>query len=339
MTITRFLSHIGIRHPSKKIISYLVAVTFMFYIGLYPLMSTITEKRRSLSIVNAAEENHKIFFKRKKVTAFLFVLVLTGPKNFDRRNAMRSTWLNLTELPSIGRKFVIGTADLSSDAEIKLNEEQSQHNDLVYLPNLKDDYSKLTLKLLYALTWMNENIEYSFLLKVDDDTFARLDIILQELNTKYFGLHNLYWGFHRGDARVKYAGRWAELKWKLCDRYLPYALGGGYILSMKLVQFIANTSSMLELYNSEDVSLGAWLSPLKLTRVHDVRFDTEWKTRGCRNVHIISHKQSIQDMHQKFAQLKNNGKLCITETSIRPSYIYSWNGPPSQCCVRRYGIP
>lgn len=269
MTLTRFLSHIGIRHPSKKIISYLVAVTFMFYIGLYPLMSTITEKRRSLSIVNAAEENHKIFFKRKKVTAFLFVIVLTGPKNFDRRNAMRSTWLNLTELPSIGRKFVIGTADLSSDAEIKLNEEQSQHNDLVYLPNLKDDYSKLTLKLLYALTWMNENIEYSFLLKVDDDTFARLDIILQELNTKYFGLHNLYWGFHRGDARVKYAGRWAELKWKLCDRYLPYALGGGYILSMKLVEFIANTSSMLELYNSEDVSLGVFkcfpaLFPVKI---------------------------------------------------------------------------
>ncbi len=90
----------------------------------------------------------------------------------------------------------------------------------------------------------------------------------------------------------------------LCDRYLPYALGGGYVLSHDLVAYIAATADMFSFYNSEvsdllffassiphhreslpfpllqDVSVGTWLAPLNITRQHDIRFDTEWKVRS-----------------------------------------------------------
>ena len=84
---------------------------------------------------------------------------------------------------------------------------------------------------------------------------------------------------------------------------------------------------------------GAWLAPLQVNRVHDFRFDTEYRSRGCNNLHIISHKQSIDEMHQKHRQLRETGKLCVEETHLRNSFIYNWAAPPTECCKRVGGIP
>jgi hypothetical protein len=63
----------------------------------------------------------------------------------------------------------------------------------------------------------------------------------------------------------------------LCDLYLPYATGGGYLLGTQLVTYLAENAQLVDRFFNEDVSVGAWLAPLNVTRVHDTRFDTEWK--------------------------------------------------------------
>ena len=85
--------------------------------------------------------------------------------------------------------------------------------------------------------------------------------------------------------------------------------------------------------------VGAWLAPLQVSRVHDYRFNTEYRSRGCNNQHIVSHKQSIDDMYQKHKQLQEAGKLCSQETHLRNSFVYNWAVPPSQCCKRVGRIP
>lgn len=45
-------------------------------------------------------------------------------------------------------------------------------------------------------------------------------------------------------------------------------------------------------FRSEDVAVGAWLAGLDVRYVHDPRFDTEFRSRGCNNQYIITHKQS-----------------------------------------------
>lgn len=40
-------------------------------------------------------------------------------------------------------------------------------------------------------------------------------------------------------------------RWFLSDTYLPYALGGGYVLGMDLAVYIARNRELLSLYNSE----------------------------------------------------------------------------------------
>ncbi|XP_010848533.1 PREDICTED: beta-1,3-galactosyltransferase 6 [Bison bison bison] len=149
----------------------------------------------------------------------------------------------------------------------------------------------------------------------------------------------LYWGFFSGRGRVRPGGRWREAAWQLCDYYLPYALGGGYVLSADLVRYLRLSREYLRAWHSEDVSLGAWLAPVDVQREHDPRFDTEYKSRGCNNQYLVTHKQSLEDMLEKHRTLTHEGRLCKREVQLRLSYVYDWSAPPSQCCQRKEGIP
>ncbi|XP_068732021.1 beta-1,3-galactosyltransferase 6-like [Montipora capricornis] len=285
-------------------------------------------------------ERNKNYLSHGVRDTFLFIVVLTSPRGKERRDAIRETWFSHLKVvnSSVTARFVVGAKELPQNDREDLEKENNNYGDILFLPELKDSYYELTNKVLQSFLWADYNINSSYLMKVDDDTFVRLDIILSELE-KNFSRTKLYWGFFRGDAHVKFHGPWAENDWHLCDRYLPYAQGGGYILSGDLVNFIARNADLLQKFNSEDVSVGAWLAPLQVNRLHDFRFDTEYRSRGCNNLHIVSHKQSISEMYQKHRQLQENRKLCIEETRLRNSFIYNWAVPPTECCMRVGGIP
>lgn len=273
-------------------------------------------------------------------SAFLAVLVVSGPKYTERRSIIRSTWLGAAR-GDVWSRFVVGTAGLAPEELHALELEQSRHRDLLLLPDLRDSYENLTLKILAMYVWLDQRLDFRFVLKADDDTFVRLDVIAEELRAKDSAgnLRRFYWGFFSGHSRVKSGGRWKESAWLLCDFYLPYALGGGYILSADLVRYLSLNRDYLNVWQNEDVSLGAWLAPVELKRVHDPRFDTEYKSRGCNNKYIVTHKQSIEDMLEKHQTLAKEGKLCKEEVKLRMSYVYDWSVPPSQCCQRKDNIP
>lgn len=74
----------------------------------------------------------------------------------------------------------------------------------------------------------------------------------------------LYWGFLDGRAKPFRQGKWREPSYFVCDRYLPYQLGGGYVLSNALSTFISQNVDILRYYRSEDVSVGVWLAGLQV---------------------------------------------------------------------------
>ena len=276
--------------------------------------------------------------KNNKTKCFLFVMILSSINGKSRRDAIRSTWMldHIKLEPKVIIKFIIGTSSLGPDQS--LYTEQEQYNDLLLLPELKESFNNLTRKVLSSFVHINKLFSYQYLLKGDDDSFIRLDVLLHELSlrpshTKY------YWGFFDGRSVPKKAGRYKESEWFVCDLYIPYALGGGYVLSNDLVSRMVVNSDGLQLYNSEDISVGLWLSGFDIERKHDVRFDTEYKSRGCHNDYLVSHKQSESDMIEKYTNIKRNGKQCTTEKQVRGSYHYNWKVPPSQCCKREKGIP
>lgn len=281
-------------------------------------------------------------------SGLLFVMILSSPDKEGalRRDSIRNTWVHLDREKGINPtakndliyKFFVGSSLLHPIVKSELINEQQMFGDVVFLPQLVDSYDNLTLKVLHAFVWVAANEHFTFVLKCDDDSYVQSKAILEELmQWQSKGRHlMLYWGFFRGDSTVKKSGKWKENNWFLCDRYLPYAHGGGYVLSFDLVELIARNSPYLTLYKSEDVSVGVWLASFNVNRVHDVRFDTEYVSRGCQNEYLISHKQTIQDMKDKYTNFIRTGFLCKREFQIHPSFEYSWHEFPSKCCKRSF---
>ncbi|KZC08806.1 PREDICTED: beta-1,3-galactosyltransferase 6 [Dufourea novaeangliae] len=271
----------------------------------------------------------------------LVILVLSSPDNLEQRATIRKTWL-AQKYATVRHLFVIGTLDILPEQRETLQSEKYKFNDLLLLPRLTDSYGTLTKKVLYALKEVYEYYDFDFLMKSDDDTFILVHKILKELEKwESKGTRKeLYWGFFNGKAQVKRSGPWKETDWILCDYYLPYALGGGYVLSYNLVKFIALNMDILKLHKAEDVSVGLWLAPLaNIERKHDVRFDTEYRSRGCSNQYIVTHKQTVANMKNIYEYYQASGALCAKEIRNRMSYHYNWTVPPSQCCNVQSGIP
>nr|CAB3224847.1 beta-1,3-galactosyltransferase 6 [Phallusia mammillata] len=339
MITKRKIVHLLRRNPTTAALCAVLVLLLLYtFFTRLDQGKQIEEKEKRLWISQNGE--------RSTIDVFLMVLVMTGPNNIDRRNAIRNTWLaahvgeKQDGYSEIRYRFVIGVKNLPQSITDKLSSENKEYGDLLLLEELEDSYKKLSTKLGLMCEWLQNNIKFAFMLKVDDDTFVRLDKVQWDLKMDpYKYVPTLYWGYFYGKATVKQSGQWKETEWKLCDYYLPYARGGGYVIAFDLVKFVGNNWRMFQTYLSEDVTLGAWLAPLKLTRVHDFRFDTEYKTRGCKNQFIISHKQSIDDMNLKHQSLQSTGDLCEKEVSFFNGYEYNWNVPPSKCCVRSDGVP
>jgi len=266
---------------------------------------------------------------------FLVVLILSAPDDRDSRDAVRQTWFHF--LPSDCRAyFAVGTQDLLESKLDVLHTEMAEYSDLILLPDITDTYRSLTNKLVRAFTWLIDNVEFSYVFKADLDTFARIQVIVEELHNRKSEERPLYWGFFDGRARVKNSGRWAESSWTLCDRYLPHARGGGYVLSVEIVDFVANNVAVLQRFSSEDVSVGVWTAPLNIERWHDPRFDTEHVSRGCHDSYIVTHKRDPVALRTLYRNLLETGRLCGQNGQFRRrlSYIYDWSVPPSLCCIR-----
>lgn len=269
--------------------------------------------------------------KQKRATVTLAVFVMSAPSHFESRNVIRQTWA-LQGPKNTCVYFVLGTGNLKPLEKKAIITESNKHNDLVILDDFTESYSTLTKKLIETLKWADNNINMDYFMKVDEDTFVRLDQVLHKLTAK--PKQFLYWGFFDGRAHVKKTGKWAEKDFVLCDRYLPYALGGGYVLSQDLVHYVATNAENFQIFNNEDVSLGTWLAPLKVKRIHDPNFNTEYKSRGCYNSYLVTHKQSVEDMKELNRSLHVNGRLCEAEYRTRLSYVYNWDDIPTKCCNR-----
>ncbi|XP_058059766.1 beta-1,3-galactosyltransferase 6 [Anopheles bellator] len=246
--------------------------------------------------------------------------------------------------------FAIGTGGQPKNVRRALYEEQRVFGDILELEDLHDSYGNLTVKVLRSMQHIDTKYDFKYLAKLDDDTYVKLDLLAEDLLSYYEKLHRehqaspsgaipieLYWGYFRGAATIQKHGVWQEHDYKLCDRYGPYALGGGYVLSKGLVSFIASYADRLSAYRSEDIAVGTWLAPFRnIHRRHDVRFDTAWKPRACQNYHLLLHKRTARHMRDLY-----RGEMCTHEEDTPAAggggptpaeYYYDWSQPPSSCC-------
>ena len=126
----------------------------------------------------------------------------------------------------------------------------------------------------HAFRWATKNRPSKFILKIDDDSFARvvdLAIWLEKfVDYEYAYVGNIF-------ARtVKLKGKWADPKFKAVtelDWYPPYADGAcGYVVSGPLAKFLMRRFHQLVCYANEDATLGWWINRISVNRVLPVQY-------------------------------------------------------------------
>lgn len=261
----------------------------------------------------------------------LVVVVLSAPTHIRTRRVIRETWA-LTRPENTVVYFAVGIDNLSDTTASLVKRENNIHADLLLLENFRESYRNLTQKLLETLKWVHKNLVVDYFMKVDEDSFVRLAEVVMALDSK--PTENLYWGYFSGAAPVQKYGKWAESNYFLCDNFLPYAVGGGYVISSDLVHYLASNWNRLLIFINEDVSLGTWLAPLTINRIHDSSFNTESVSRGCFNSYLVSHPYTIFGLLSFNRSLRDTGKLCTKEWRYYNAYKYDWSVPPRYCCDR-----
>ena len=310
-----------------------------------PLPREHSLKRERAPVENITEDNNEAssssISKCPKRPLHVVIIVLASPKGSLRRNAIRGSWMHdfNSRKVKVTSKFLLGTLGLTESNIRSLKQESEQYRDMLLFDTLKDSYFNLSLKVLHGLNWAERELpHFDFIIKTDDDSFVQVGKVAQAFVD--MGCPELlYWGYFNGHGFPEATGRWAEKQWRSCPHYLPYAMGGGYILTHRVVKLLVRLSDRLLLYGNEDVTIGSWLAPFELARVHDMRFNVESQTHGCNNQYIITHKDTLRHMYHKFKNLRKNGTLCSQEKEIRPSFIYNWTVSPANCCDRSRGLP
>ena len=212
--------------------------------------------------------------------AYIVVCVISAPKNAKERDVIRKTWAHIKRNDT-KVLFVVGTGQVENVTRKAIMKEYSANRDLILLQNVKESFETLTLKVIETMKWIHYNFIYNYFMKVDDDTFLRLDLVLKALSAK--PRFRLYWGYFVKGSPILKRGKWAEPRRYICEKYVAYAGGGGYILSNDLVQFIVQNSAKLIKFKNEDVSIGTWMISLDIHRMHDGRFKQYRRFEMCNN--------------------------------------------------------
>ena len=242
---------------------------------------------------------------------FLCVLVLSTVKGLDRRNGIRESWMKnyQKKTPRLLLQFSIGISNISPSEVKELEIEQGIHGDLLLLSDFDDFDSNLAMKVLMSLMKLEHNFAYLF--KCDDNTFVDMDTLFSELRERD-STKNLYWGYHEKRKWVVTVGKNAETNHFPCNTYLPYAAGIGYILSCDLVKRFTSNADGLVFHNNEDTTMGVWLSPYKIERRHDERFN--YKDVDCQNNLIVSNQfMNRKEMLNRQTSLDERGSICTTK--------------------------
>lgn len=128
----------------------------------------------------------------RHLQVFLVVGVVSAPRNFAWRHAIRKSWFRLCpdEIATIQAcllRFVIGSV-AERDLEAKLQHEVSLHGDIVRVP-VADGYDSLIYKVLHFFDFceLYSGLTYKYLMRVNDDTFVNLRSIVADLTLGKMG--------------------------------------------------------------------------------------------------------------------------------------------------------
>ncbi|KAH7306432.1 hypothetical protein KP509_22G011500 [Ceratopteris richardii] len=248
----------------------------------------------------------------------LFVGVFSTGNNFDRRMAVRRSWMQYDAVRSgnVTVRFFVGQ-HANEQVNKEILREAVTYGDIQLMPFV-DYYNLITIKTIAICIFGTEMLRSKYIMKTDDDTFVRIDEILSTLSrTKDKGV--LY-GMIEFDSEPN---RDPNDKWFISTEewpnatYPPWAHGPGYVISRDIAKFVVqgHRDRSLKLFKLEDVSMGVWIEEYKKQN-HDVNYlsDNNFNNIGCNDGYIIAHYQNPKHMACLWGKLREEaGASCCND--------------------------
>jgi len=250
----------------------------------------------------------------------LIIGIMSAPRNFEHRDALRKTWLqnHRTDF-CVKWWFLVGQVD-EQPLEDKLHNEAETYKDL-FRTTFFDTYSHLTTKLAFFILTIEKRYDFDLMMKADDDTYVDLNQVMNELvemrartsfpSHQSSACSNLYWGFIFTNMPVIHSHSHKNFEFFLTNLFPRYASGaGGYLLGWNLVKPMADKlrENELIMYNNEDASVGLWLQYLKskYDLNVDYRFDERFDPYKCHPGQLTISSLLPNQFAQYAKQLQNN---------------------------------
>lgn len=172
----------------------------------------------------------------------ILVGILTTASKVDRRNLLRVAYgIQPTATASVTIRFVVGKPH-SDEEKLAVGLEALHYGDMLVLDceeNMNHGKSFTYLATVAAMA-----VPYNYVMKVDDDSYVRLENLAQSLQP--LPRTDLYYGY--------------VLPCENQDPYAGYMAGMGYVLSWDLVQWVGTSPvARNSTEGTEDKLLGDWL--------------------------------------------------------------------------------
>lgn len=226
----------------------------------------------------------------------MLIGVFSSCNNFDRRMALRRSWMQYEAVCSgeVAVRFFTGLHK-NGQVNFELWREAQAYGDIQLMPFV-DYYSLLSLKTIAICITGTKILPAKYIMKTDDDAFVRIDEVLSSLKEKVSdGLLYGLISFESTPQRDK-DNKWfiSSVEWPH-DKYPPWAHGPGYIIARDIAKFIVQGHQKrdLKLFKLEDVSMGIWIEQFK-KHGHKVHYmsDDRFYNAGCESNYILAHYQN-----------------------------------------------
>ncbi|KAI5059483.1 hypothetical protein GOP47_0025802 [Adiantum capillus-veneris] len=249
----------------------------------------------------------------------LFIGVFSTGNNFDRRMAVRRSWMQYEAVRSgkVTVRFFVGQ-HANKQVNKEIWREAVTYGDIQLMPFV-DYYNLITIKTIAICIFGTEQLRSKYIMKTDDDTFVRVDEVLSVLN-KAQEKKGLLYGLLEFDSEPH---RDPNDKWFISAEewphpsYPPWAHGPGYIISRDIASYIVqgHKDRSLKLFKLEDVSMGIWIEEYK-KKDREVNYvnDNNFNNAGCNDGYVIAHYQNPKHMTCLWGKLKEGaGAICCND--------------------------
>ncbi|XP_073134152.1 beta-1,3-galactosyltransferase GALT1-like [Henckelia pumila] len=246
----------------------------------------------------------------------LFIGVLSTANNLRRRMAVRRTWMQYPAVRTgqVAVRFFVGL-NKNHTVNKELWDEARTYEDIQVMPFI-DNYSLITWKTIAICIYGTQVVSAKFIMKTDDDSFVRVDEVLNSLD-RINVTHGLLYGLIYSDLEPH---REPDSKWYTTleewphDKYPPWASGPGYVVSKDIAEAVSkkHREGQLKMFKLEDVAMGIWILDMK-NKGLQVRYEKDDRiVYECIDGYVVAHRQSPGELLclWKKIQEKNLTKCC-----------------------------